>query len=131
MPGVADGDRHGRAGVDAHERAGDFDGEFRAVPVESDGGERPAAGPALAAQPAKDPQEAAAAFLRKQDRVLHAQQVLTGIAEEPFRGRIHEGDGPVRGQQQKRIRSLLQQVFTKSSSHDDTGPQSDGSSFQR
>ena len=92
-------------------------------------GRLPAA--ALAAQPAKDPQEAAAGFLRKQDRMLHAQQFLTGITEQPFRGRIHEGDGPVRGQQQKRVRTLLQQVFTKSSSHDDTGPQSDGSSFQR
>ena len=95
---------------------------------QSDGGERPAAGRALAAQPAKDPQEAAAGLLREQDGVLHAEQILTGIAEQPFRGRIHEGDGPVRGQQQKRIRTLLQQVFTKSSSHDDTGPQSDGSS---
>ena len=54
--------------------------------MESDGGERPAAGRTLAAQPAEDPQEAAAALLGEQDGVLHAQQILTGIAEQPFRG---------------------------------------------
>ena len=121
--GVADSYRHGRAGVDTHQRTRDLQGEFRAVPVPSGGGERPASGLALAAQPAKDSEEAAAGFLREQDGVLNAEEFLPGVAEQPFRGRIHEGDGPVRGQQQKRIRTLLQQDFTKSSSHDDTGPQ--------
>ena len=67
---VPDGDRHGRAAVERYERAGDLQGQFAAVPTAACRRERPAAGQAAAAQPAEDPEEAAALVLGEQDGVL-------------------------------------------------------------
>ena len=101
-------------------------GQFAAIPTAACRRERPAAGPAAAAQPAEDPQEAAALVLGEQDVVPGAEQLLARVAEEALGGRVHERDGSVRGQQQEGIGALLQQAFFNPSSHGDTGPQSDG-----
>ena len=127
VAGVPDGNRHGRAAVDRHQRAGDLQRQVRTVTMPACRRERAASGWASAAQPAEDPQEPAALVLGEQDVVPDAEQFFAGIAEEPLRGRVHESDGSVRGQQQKRIGALLEQGLFNPSSHGDTGPQSDGS----
>ena len=123
---VPDGDRHGRAAVDRHQRAGDLQRQFAAIPTPACRRERPPARRAAAAQPAKDPQEPAALVLGEQDGVPDAEQLLARIAEEALGRRVHERDGSVRGQQQESIGALLEQAFFNPSSHGDTGPQSDG-----
>ena len=55
-----------------------------------------------------------------------AQQLCPGVAEELLRGGVQEGDGPVRIEQQQRVRAVLQQQLCESRFHVFCLPPSDG-----
>ncbi|CAH0286163.1 hypothetical protein SRABI128_03772 [Microbacterium sp. Bi128] len=50
--------------------------------------------------------------------MVRAEQLRPRVAEEPFRGRIEEGNGSVLSDQQKCVRAVLQQLLCETSFHD-------------
>jgi hypothetical protein len=56
--------------------------------------------------------------LGQEHAVVRAQELRAGVAEEPFRGRIEEGNGPVLADQQQCVRAVLQQLLCETGFHD-------------
>ena len=63
--------------------------------------------------------------LGQEHAVVSPQELRPGVAEEPFRGRIEEGNGSVRADQQQCVRAVLQQLLCETSFHDFDSPPAD------
>ena len=50
--------------------------------------------------------------------MVSPQELGPGVAEELFRGRVEEGNGSVRADQQQGVRAVLQQVLCDTGFHD-------------
>ena len=110
---------------------GQFQRDFGAAAVQSDGGKGLGAEGARAAEAAQDPQEPAAVILHQQAGVQEADQLLRGVPEQAFGGRIEEGDGSVGIEQQQTVGTLLKQGLRQSLFHVDASPQALDFPFHR